>query len=287
MAKIKISTDSTSDIPAELRDALGIAVLPLTISLGEQEYRDGYDLAPQALYEYIESKDKLPTSSQVAPVLYTRLFEKTYEEGYDSLLHISLNGKGSGSYQGALLASRLFYDDHPEALGRFQIRILDSQTYSMAYGYAAVLAARAAREGKPFSEVLSIAEDWLRNARAMFVPLNLRCVKKSGRIPAAVAFVGDALGLKPVITFEGGEAKIVSKIRGENRVVPGLFDIVSKERRPGTPYMLVCGNNASQSEKLRTLCTEALGDAPEMEYPVGCIIAINTGPNMVGIIYRR
>lgn len=287
MAKIKIVTDSTSDIPKNLMQELDIEVLPLTLTAEGKEYRDGIDITPQEFYEIMERCEKIPTSSCVAPALYTELYEKAYEEGYTDLILTSINSKGSSTYQGAVMSKEMFYEDHPDAVGKFNIHNIDSKTYSMSYGWAVVEAARMARDGAGVDEIISSIMDWVENTRPMFVPLNLKFVKKSGRVSAAAAFVGDALGLKPVITFEDGESKIISKIRGEKKVVKELLEIVKSERKPGTPYMLVYGNNDEMFAKFRDASKEILGDEPEFEYPVGCIIGINTGPNIIGIIYRR
>ena len=126
----------------------------------------------------------------------------------------------------------------------------------------------------------------VKAVRGVFVPLTLRFVKKSGRVSAAAAFLGDAMGLKPVITFENGESKIISKIRGEKHVVSGLCDLCEKERAAGTPYVLICGNNEKMNAEMREAFVAAFGQ-PEYEYNIGCIIAMNTGPDMVGMVYYR
>ena len=77
MAKIKIATDSTADIPKSFCEELNISILPLTVLANEKEYRDGVDITPQEFYKIIDESKKLPVSSQVASVLYTELFEET------------------------------------------------------------------------------------------------------------------------------------------------------------------------------------------------------------------
>ena len=287
MAKIKIVTDSTSDIPKNLAQELGIEVLPLTLTANGNEYRDGVDITPQEFYEILETSEAIPTSSCVAPGLYTELYEKSYEEGYTDIILTSINSKGSSTYQGAVMSKQMFFEDHPDAVGKINIYNVDSGTYSMIYGLAVIEAARMANDGAAAREIVEHIENRVKDARGMFVPMNLKFVKKSGRVSAASAFVGDALGLKPVITFEDGESLVISKIRGEKKVVPELLSLVKSERKVGTPYMLVGGNNDEQFNKLRDMCTEVLGEPPILEYPVGCVIAINTGPNIIGIIYSR
>lgn len=286
MAKIKIATDSTADIPKSFCEELNISILPLTVLANEKEYRDGVDITPQEFYRIIDESKKLPVSSQVASVLYTELFEETWKAGYTDLIQVTVNSKGSGTYQAAVLSRNLFYEEHPEAEEQLAIHIIDSKTYSMAYGIGVIEAAQMVRSGASVDEVISHIHEWLEHTRPVFIPLNLRCVKKSGRISPAAAFVGDAIGLKPLITFENGEAKIIGKARGERKAISALLDLCKKERRPDTNYALVYGNNAEAFAALKEACAEIMDKPPVAEYPVGCVIAINTGPDMVGILYR-
>ena len=286
MTKIKISTDSTADIPQSFCEELNISVLPLTVVADEKEYRDGVDITPQEFYRIIDTSKKLPVSSQVASILYTELFEETWKAGYTDLIQVTINSKGSGTYQAAVLSRDLFYEEHPEAKEQLSIHIIDSQTYSMAYGIGVIEGAQMVRQGASVAEVIAHIEEWLAHTRPLFVPLNLRCVKKSGRISPAAAFAGDAIGLKPLITFEAGEAKIIGKVRGERKAISALVEQCQKERRPGTTYALVYGSNQEAFRALKEACAQIMDQPPIAEYPVGCVIAINTGPDMIGILYR-
>ena len=286
MTKIKISTDSTADIPQSFCEELNISVLPLTVVVDEKEYRDGVDITPQEFYRIIDASKKLPVSSQVASVLYTELFEETWKAGYTDLIQVTINSKGSGTYQAAVLSRNLFYEEHPEAKEQLSIHLIDSQTYSMAYGIGVIEGAQMVRQGASVAEVIAHIEEWLAHTRPLFVPLNLRCVKKSGRISPAAAFAGDAIGLKPLITFEAGEAKIIGKVRGERKAISALVEQCQKERRPGTNYALVYGSNQEAFRALKEACAQIMDQPPIAEYPVGCVIAINTGPDMIGILYR-
>lgn len=283
--KIKISTDSTADIPQSFLEELNISVLPLTILTGDKEYRDGIDITPEDFYEILDTAKKLPVSSQVGLPLYLELYEKTWKEGYTDLVHISINSKGSGTYQAAVLGREMFLEQNPDC--KLNIHLIDSKTYSMAYGIPVIEGARMARDGADVQAITGHIQEWLDNTRPMFVPLDLKCVKKSGRISPAAAFVGDAIGLKPLITFEDGEAKILSKARGEQAALKLLLDTCMKERKKGTNYAIVYGKNKDAYEKLRAMCAEVMDIPPIAEYSVGCIISINTGPNMIGILYRR
>ena len=284
--KIKLSTDSTGDIPFDLRDELGISVLPITIIMEDQtEYQDSYDIVPDKFYPMLNACDKLPVSSQVTPFMYTELYERVWQEGYDALIHTAINSGGSASWQSAVHMRDVFYENHPEAKGKFDIRIIDSKNYSMGYGLAVIQAAQMVKDGKGVQEIVDFIQDWVDHVHVVFVPFNLRFVKKSGRVSAAAAFIGDAVGLKPVITFENGASKIITKVRGAKKVLSTVVDMVASEIKEGTPYAFATGCNPEQNDLFRAAFTQRLG-TPDYEYQLGCVITINSGPDAIGIIYR-
>lgn len=143
-----------------------------------------------------------------------------------------------------------------------------------------------AAQGAAAQEIVDYIQDWVDHVRVIFAPLDLRFAKKSGRISAAAAFVGEALGLKPIMTFLDGESKILEKVRGERTVVAKLAEMCRRERQPGTPYLVVRGNNQEQTDKLLDACLQELGEEPAMIYPIGGVVAINAGPNLIGVVYR-
>lgn len=286
MAHIKFSTDSAADLPAALREELDIQVLPFPIAMGDKEYRDGVDFTPEEFYGMLLAAPQIPTHAQLNPYVFTQCFEQAWQEGCTDLIHTSINSKGSATYQNALQAREEFYEDHPEARETFRIFILDSKTYTMGYGWAVLEGARMAAAGAGAEEITAFIQDWLDHVRVVFCPLDLRFAKKSGRVSAAAAFVGEALGLKPVMTFEDGDSKILAKVRGEKNVLGTLLSMCRKERRTDTPYLLIRAGNEAAADQLLAACREELGGEPAMEYYIGGVIAINAGPNLVGLVYR-
>ncbi len=285
--KIKISTDSTSDISLELCQELNISLLPIMLITENREYRDAFDITPQEFYPVLASTDKLPSSSAVTPYLYTELFEETCKAGYTDQIHVTINSQGSGTHQNALLARDMFYQEHPEAKEDFRIHIIDSMTYSMGYGLAVMEAAKMARNGESAAAILDMIQDFLAHSRILVVPLDLKCVKKSGRVSAAAAFVGDAIGVKPIITFENGESKILEKVRGEKAAFKKMLEMFREEYVPGKPYAMAKAANSEAADALRTALQTELGTEAVNDFYLGCIISLNIGQNAVGIVYYR
>ena len=285
--KIKISTDSTSDIPLSVREELNISILPIMLITEDKEYRDALDITPEEFYPILAATEKLPTSSAVTPFLYTELFEETYREGYSDQIHVTINSKGSGTYQNAVLARDMFYQEHPEAKDDFRIHIIDSLTYSMGYGLAVIEAAKMAKNGEHVADILAMIQDFLAHSRILVVPLDLKCVKKSGRVSAAAAFVGDAIGLKPIITFENGESRILEKARGEKSALKRLIEMFREEYVPGKPYAMAMAANTEVAATLRTTLQAELNTDTVDDFFLGCIISVNIGQNAIGIVYYK
>lgn len=287
MVPIKFVTDSAADIPRALREELDIQVLPFPIAIGAKELQDGYDFTPEEFYPMLLSASQIPTHAQLTPFVFSQCFHEAFQDGFRCLIYTAINSKGSATYQNAVQARDEFYEDFPEARDTFHIHILDSRTYTMGYGWAVVQGAKMARAGADEGEVLAYLQDWIDHARVIFAPLDLRFAKKSGRVSAAAAFMGDALGLKPIMTFEGGDSKVVSKVRGEKNVVPALLELCRKTRKPGTPYLVIEGNNREQAARLEAESAKELGGPAEMTYPIGGVISINAGPNLIGLVYQE
>ena len=285
MARVKFITDSASDIPVSLREELNIQVLPFPIVMGDRELADGFDFTPDEFYGMLLSAPQVPTHAALNPFLFTEAFEQAWKEGYTDLIHTSINSKGSATCSNAFQARGDFYRDHPEAEGTFHIHIIDALNYTMGYGWAVVQGARMAAEGTEPQVVADYIQDWVDHVHVVFAPLDLRFAKKSGRVSAAAAFVGEALGLKPIMTFINGESKILAKVRGEKAVVSKLAEMCGAEHKAGTPYLIIQGNNQEQSGRLLDQCRQELGEEPALSYQIGGVIAINAGPNLIGVIY--
>lgn len=135
MRKIKIVTDSACDIPRELEEKHQIRILPFSITVGDQSYVERRDFTPEEFYGILESSPKIPSTAQYTAMQFTEVYEELFGEGYTNVIYVSINAKGSSTNSNAHLAKKQFFEAHPEADGEFEIDIVDSQTYSMGYGY--------------------------------------------------------------------------------------------------------------------------------------------------------
>lgn len=286
MNRIKIIVDSASDIPPRLLEQYDITMMPINVNVDGTDFQEGVDFTPHEFYDMLINSKSLPITSQIIPLRFVEEFEKVYNEGYNEIICVTINGTGSATYSNAVLARDDFYKHNPKAKGEFEIHVLDSKAYTSAYGYAVVEAAAKALRGAPSSEITAYLRDWFDSVEIYFAPYTLEFVKRSGRVPVAAAFVGELIGLRPIITIIDGETKIIEKVRGDKAVVPALLKHAKNAMVPQTPYLLVNSMSEAEHDELAEKAKKELGYDSAASYYIGASISINAGPKVAGIIVK-
>ena len=287
MQKIRI-TDSAADLPVETVQRLGIRVLPIPITVNGRSYYERVDVTNEEFYGILLGSRQIPTTSHINASRYLDEYQQAYRDGYTHLFNITINSLGSNMYNAACLARSLFYEDSGIPRSRFRIEVVDSKTYTMAYGVAVRRAAEQAAAGENFDRILHDARDWFSRLEIAFSVYSLDFVKKSGRVSCAAAFVGDLLGLRPMIVFSGGVAAVVDKTRGDSHVVPKLLEVVRRraDHPESYPFLIVRGTSVRQGDELAALVGREMPTVHlDGIYSVGSSVAINCGPSVVAAVY--
>ncbi len=283
MEKIKLITDSTSDIPLSAAEELGIDVLSIMLSVNGGSYAEQRDLSTDEFYELLVQSDELPTTSQITSFTYEEKFKEYLDAGYTDVICVTINSAGSATHQNAIMARNAIYENYPMAQEQMRIHIIDSKCYTAVYGYPVQQAAKMAARGIRAEEIVHYLEDWFTKVVVYVIPSTLKYAKKSGRISAAAAFAGDLLGLKPVIRFADGENVVIEKIRGEKKIVPALIE-KAEGMIKDAPYLVLRGSNSELPEELAQELTDRLGYPPEEIVKIGAAVSINIGPEITAVL---
>lgn len=286
MAKIKFITDSASDITAEQEAQFDIKIMNFKVAMGDNSYVSRVDFDNEKFYKMMDEFDGIPVTSQVTAFEYSEVFEQLYAEKYTDVINITINSKGSATFNNAVMAANEFYENHPEAKGVFTIYNIDSESYTGAYGYPILQGAIKAAKGVPAADIAAFIEDWVKNCVIFFAPYTLKYVKKSGRIPSAAAFVGEVMGLRPIMRIHDHAIVTETKVRGDKAIVPKILDLTVQEMIPQTPYSIVYGNDESVRDEMAQAMTKKVGYPPAECFQIGAAIAINAGPKVTGVIFK-
>lgn len=286
MLKYKVYADAAADIPKELQDRYQIQILPIPVSIGDQTYMSGVELENEAFYEMLEQSDSMPVTSQITPYVFEELFKKEYADGTEALLVFLINGKASATYNNAVAMRERFYARNGEAAEKMSIHLFDGASYTGGYGYAAILAAQKLEMGMDVSEVVQLAEEQIKKQRIYFGLYTLRYAGKSGRIPSAAVFVGEALGIKPIMKVWDHSITTVGKARGEKKLIKEIVKMTLEDMEPNTPYCVAYGSDTAVRDEMIEEMTKKVGYPPVYQFQICPAIAMNSGPRAVGTVFE-
>ena len=203
--KIRIITDSASDISQELARQWDIRVIPLSIYFGEQEYLDGVTLSNREFYEKLIESSVIPKTSQIPPYGYEQEFIKAFRAGYEHVICFTLSSGVSGSYQSACLAAEKFDG---------KVTVIDTKQFCVSEYIIVQRAVQLRDAGLSAKELTEQIRKELTESHVIAVFDTLEYLKLGGRLSATAAFAGHLLSIKPVLTIEKGKVKIIGKARG-------------------------------------------------------------------------
>ena len=200
----KIIVDSTVDLIPELKART--AVVPLTVSFGEEEYIDGVTITHQQFYEKLVETDVLPRTSQASPAAFAKAYKAVKAEGQQAVV-LTVSEKLSGTYQSAMIAAQDFDNSC----------VVDTGSVAIGGGILAEYALQLADQGLDARTLALRLEEAKGRIRIVAMLDTLEYLKKGGRISSAAAFAGGLLNLKPVLAVEHGEIKVLGKARGSKQ----------------------------------------------------------------------
>ncbi|MBR1663138.1 MAG: DegV family protein [Ruminococcus sp.] len=286
MSKVLLMTDSASDITREDEEKYGIKVVNFKLAVGDKSYTARVDFDNNGLYEILDSYDGIPSTSQITSFEFYDLYKQAYEDGYTDVIYVSINSKGSATYNNSVLAKEDLYEKHPEIKEKLTIYNIDGRSYTGAYGYPVIQGAIKAQKGASAEEIVAFINDWIENCVIFFGMYSLKYAKKSGRIPAAAAFVGEVMGLRPVSRIQHNQITTESKVRGDKALIPKILELTKNEMIPQTPYCVVYGNDTDVRDEMEAAMTRNIGYPPAYYFQIGAEVSVNSGPKVVGVIFK-
>ena len=219
---IKLMADSTSDLSPEVIERYNIGVAPLTINMNGKTYRDKIDLTSDEFFEELPNLKELPTTGAPSPEAYLKIIDEAMAEGYTKFLCICMSSGTSGSYQSAVVAKDLFYENNPDS--PIQFHVVDSWSMSHGSGWLLLKTAQLLEEGATFEELITFNETNKKRVKHYLCVDDLHNLIKSGRISATGAFVGSMLKVKPIMSMKDTKGAIVEKVRGTNKALKYYID---------------------------------------------------------------
>lgn len=276
---VQILTDSTSCMDEGLRKKYGIRILSLSVSFEDESFKET-EISNDVFYKKMEEKG-IPKSSQPSIDDMVKEMKSVVSTG-DTLLCIFISSKMSGTYSTAHVARDMVLEEYKDA----KIEILDSGDNCMQLGYAAVSAAKAAKEGKSLEEVKLAAKENLKKSRFLFIPENLVYLREGGRIGGASALIGNILKIIPILIVENGVTTVYGKVRTKKKAVTTMLNKMLEDiKNFGLGEVVVHHINCyEEAKELANEIYSRLSIKP-LICDIGPVIGLHVGPGSIGIVY--
>ena len=277
---IKIIVDSASDITKEEAKILGIEVIPMEITIGDELFLDGYNLSTTRFYEKLVESDVLPKTSQITPYRYEQTYKKYVNDGYEVIV-ITLSSKLSATYNSALQASKKFNG---------KVKVVDSLNAAIGERLVVLLALDLVKQGKNIKEVVDTLDIMKHKINVIAVVDTLEYLKKGGRISKTVAFIGGVLTIKPVVGIVEGKVKVLGKARGSKKAKNMLTELVTQKGGIdfSLPFVAVYSGLTDVYVKKYIEDSRHLWEKEVKEVPIhliGCTIGTHVGPGAIGVAF--
>ena len=278
MEKIRIITDSASDLSASTREDL--TILPLAIRFGDTEYLDGVTISHHEFYEKLIESDTLPTTSLVSPAAFEETYARSVADG-ETVIAITISSRLSGTYQSATIAAEDFAG---------KVFVIDSYNATIGEGILVKYALLLKDQGLSAKEIVGILEASKEQIHTLGVLDTLEYLKKGGRISAATAFLGSAMAIKPVVAVSEGEIVMLGKARGSKN--GNNFLIKEIEKADGIDFTrpFCLGYTGLNDEMLQKYIkdSEARWSGHTDQLPVcslGATIGTHVGPGAIAVAF--
>jgi DegV family protein with EDD domain len=278
MSKVAVVTDSTATIPIDVMEQYPLWEAPQVLIFGEETLEDRVDIQPSEFYERLETDPLHPTTSQVTPASFQKMFGKLLDEGYD-ILAVLVSPKLSGTVESANQVKEMY----PDAA----IEVFNSESVAMGLGWQALMAARAAKEGATLAECKEVAEKAKPMTGVVFAVDTLEYLHRGGRIGGGAKFLGTALNFKPILEIRDGAVESVERVRTRKKSLARVVRLI-EERIAGREPLHLATLHAKAEEDARWLlevgCAH-LHPVEKMYAEVSPVVGTHGGPGVVGLAY--
>jgi len=278
---LRIVTDSTADLPAEIREALRIEMVPLTVHFGAESYKDVVEMGSEAFWRKLASSPHHPRTAQPSPGDFLKVYRSLAAQG-DEILSIHISGKLSGTIASAQVAAQML----PDA----QITLLDTRSASLGLGLVALEAARLAEQGRSASEMLPHLEAICSRMNVLFTLDTLEFLQRNGRIGKARALLGSLLEVKPILHIDPeGVVAPLDKVRGKSRTLPRTLELLQQRVPRGSRVKMAVLHTQAPEQAAEWLAAarEIYQVEEALIAPIGSVIATHVGPGAIGFAFYQ
>ena len=275
MSRVRIVTDSTSDVPPEVAARLRITVVPAYVQISNRSYRDGHSatgISREEFYTQLPTMPVVPTTAVPPAGEFAAAYRSLIGEA-DEVIVIVVAANLSGMYNVAHLGAREVPD--------LKAHVVDSGQTTMGLGWMAIAAAEAAAEGQSAQEILALLEDMKHRVHVYAMLDTLEYLRRSGRVSWARAKAAQVLRVKPIVELLLGEVRDVGRARTRRRAVERLVELT--HALGPLERLAILHTYAPEIEGFRHRLADLCSPQQLLTVAVTTIIGAHVGPEGLGV----
>lgn len=277
--KVVISADSTCDLSKDLIEKHNIKIMPIVITLGENEYKDGVDIDTNMLYDYIERTGTLAKTAARSIYEYQEHFEELLKSA-DHVIHFSLSFKLSATGSNAKKAS--------EEIGTDKVTVIDTKSLSSGSGLLVLSCAEKIEAGKDLEIIKTEINEQVEKIQASFLVDTLKYLHKGGRCSSIALLGANLLKIKPRISLIDGEMKVTKKYMGNiNSSLLKYAKEMLTECPPNLDRVFVTNSSPMDIRESMVEMLKEFGFKEVLTADAGATICTHCGKNTMGILYIK
>lgn len=278
MPNVAIVTDSTSDLPPEIRERHGITMVPLNIQFGDETFVDQIEMTTDEFMRRLATSPELPKTSQPA----VGLFEQTFRDlahDHDAIVCVLLSSKLSGTVQAATLAASA-------VAGVIPVIVFDSLNVSLGCGFQVLRAAELAGQGLGADEIVTRLEAERASYHVIFFVETLEHLRHSGRVSKAASLFGSILQIKPLLRVDEGQVVPFERTRTRKKALDAVVAFgksFAALDRACAIYNTTPADAEWIAEQLKSVVTEP--EVPTVQFSP--VLGTHVGPGAIGLAVRE
>ena len=280
-----VMTDSSADLTAELVETLGLDVIPLSVNVGEKSfmnYPDEREIDSHEFYDMLRNGANAKTSA-VNVDTFLNAMSVHLKAGRD-VLYLGFSSGLSSTYSASEIAAQELRDTYPDR----KILTVDTLAASLGQGLLVYLTMQKVLAGATIEQAAAFAEESRLHLCHWFTVDDLFFLKRGGRVSAATALVGSALGIKPVLHVDNeGHLINVSKARGRKNSILALVDRMERSAiDPAKQTIFIShGDCREDAEFLANEVRKRFGVSDITINFVGPVIGAHSGPGTLALFF--
>ncbi len=279
MNKIKIFGDSTLDLTPELCKKYDISIIPLTVLVGDVNYKDMVEIKPEQIFEHVDKTGELPKTAAINAEIYKENWAPYLEQGYD-IIHFNISSTMSMCNQSANIAAK--------ELDENRVHVIDTLNLSTGSALLALYAYDLIQKGLDAKTIAEKCRNRIPHVQASFVLDRLNYLHKGGRCSSLTLLAASVLSIKPSIRVTDGKMAPSRKYVGKFATCAEKYanDLFVDFKNPDHTRVFVTHTSVPEPiiANLKQIATQQ-GFKEVLDTTAGCTISSHCGPCCIGVLF--